>query len=85
MKGYAIDEWANKTFGKAPCVGCEDRFVGCHSSKCPHGYIEWAEKRKRFIDQAREKVDAEYEAEDFRQDAIEKVLRRNGKKMKERR
>lgn len=36
--------------GKAPCLGCSDRCIGCHSS-CTK-YIEW----KRDIDKENETI-----------------------------
>ena len=29
------------------CKTCEDRFIGCHSSRCPHG---WSEYEKRYME-----------------------------------
>lgn len=29
------------------CKNCKDRFVGCHSSRCPHG---WSESEKRYME-----------------------------------
>lgn len=43
--------WQNQ---KNPCLGCEDRCVGCHGGHCPHGYLEWASAQKaRRIDRCK--------------------------------
>ena len=45
-----------------PCKDCPDRFPGCHSDDCPHGWTEYAKK----IEEIRQK-----NRDDFRRrDAI---------------
>lgn len=31
------------------CKTCEDRFIGCHSSRCPHGWSEYEKKYMEYM------------------------------------
>lgn len=65
------------TTPKAPCKGCEDRQVNCHS--CCEKYLtykEESEEEKRKMRENREKNNAVYL---FRKAQIEKAVRKKGR------
>ena len=61
----------------APCKGCEDRYVGCHST-CGK-YLEYRNvitKEKELVNSKKSVVS---EAYGFKRDQIEKYLRKQGR------
>ena len=56
---------------KAPCTGCEDRVLGCHS-KCVR-YNEWKNKRNEESATIRQRASEEYALCEFRVNELQKI------------
>ena len=82
MRGYAIDAGADKVVGKAPCLNCPDRHIGCQG-KCEDKYLPWKRARDAFRAEATEQANREHDANAVHHDGVEKALRHRGKKVGE--
>lgn len=83
MRGYAIDRGADRIVGKAPCLNCPDRYVGCQG-KCEK-YLSWKQARDEFRADAYAHEKIIHEADVVHFDGVEKALRRRGKKVVDKR
>ena len=62
----------------APCRGCEERKVGCHSA-CPKGYTEWKEWLEEKKEETRRRRALERGADAYVNDAKRRMKKRYGK------